>query len=163
MIIIPTPTPATGMSNAISCQFRLPLLLGMAGTLPFVAGVAVVWFGPVAYANTALQAICTYAAIVLSFLGGIQWGIGVSVFESAPKSAQSLFLLSVVPSLLAWAMLFIDASGARLIVAIFLFGFVWAIDALLHLQKLIPNWFFRLRCVMTPIVIASLTVALLRL
>ena len=147
----------------MSCQLRLPLLLSLAGILPFIAGAAVLWFGPAASAPAALTAIITYAAVVLSFLGGIQWGIGVSVSETAPQSAQSLFLLSVVPSLLGWAMLFIDAYGARLIVAIFLFGFVWVIDALLHLQKLIPDWFFRLRCIITPIVIASLTAALMSL
>ena len=142
---------------------RLALILSLAGALPFIAGAAVLWAGPAVYASSALQAIITYAAVILSFLGGIQWGIGVSVAETAPRSAQSLFLLSVVPSLLSWAMLFIDGAGARLLVAIFLFGFVWVIDALLHLQKLIPNWFFRLRCIITSIVIVSLLAALLRL
>ena len=146
----------------MSNHLRLPFLLGVAGTLPLIACAAILWFGPIAYATPTLQAIVTYAAVILSFLGGIQWGIGVSISETAPKSAQSLFVLSVVPSLLSWAMLFIDASGARLIVAIFLFGFVWVIDALLHLQKLIPDWFFHLRCIVTPIVIASLTAALIR-
>ncbi len=148
--------------NAMHFAPGLALILSLAGTLPFIAGAATLWFGPAAYAAPALHAIITYAAVILSFLGGIQWGIGVSVSETAPKSAQSLFLLSVVPSLLSWAMLFIDTSAARLIVSIFLFGFVWLIDGLLHLQKLIPNWFFRLRSIITPIVIASLTAVLIR-
>ena len=146
----------------MSNQLRLPLVLGLAGTLPFIAGTAILWLGPAAYAPPALQGLIAWAAVTLSFLGGIQWGIGISVSEAAPKSAQSMFLLSIVPSLLSWAMLFIDAAGARLIVAIFLFGFVWVIDALLQLQKLIPNWFFRQRCIITPIVIASLLAALIR-
>ena len=144
-------------------NMRLPLFLALAGSLPFIVGAAILWFGPVAYAGSTVQAIITYAAVILSFLGGIQWGIGISVCESAPKSAQSLFLLSVVPSLLSWAMLFIDAAGAKLIVAVCLFGFVWVIDALLLLQKLIPNWFFRLRCIITFIVIVSLLATLLRI
>lgn len=143
-------------------SLRLPHLLGLAGTVPFIAGSATLWFGPAAYASPALQVIITYAAIILSFLSGIQWGTGVSVSETAPRSAQTLFLLSVVPSLLSWAMLFLDAPAARLIVAIFLFGFVWLIDAMLHLQKLIPHWFFRLRSLITPIVITALTAALIR-
>ena len=142
---------------------RFAVVLSLAGAVPFIAGTVLLWFGPAQNVAPILQAVVTYAAIVLSFLGGIQWGIGVSIRESAPKSAQSLFLLSVVPSLLAWVMLFIDASGARLIVAIFLFGFVWVIDALLHLQKLVPHWFFRLRSIATPIVIVLLTLALIRL
>jgi uncharacterized membrane protein YhdT len=142
---------------------RLALTLSLLGALPFIAGAATLWFGPATYAAPILQALITYAAVALSFLGGIQWGIGVSVSETAPMSAQSLFLLSVVPSILGWAMLFIAAPGAQLIVAIFLFSFVWLIDALLHLQKLIPTWFFRLRCIVTPIVIASLAAALVRI
>ena len=147
-----------------SMQFtpKLALALSIAGTVPFVACAGYISFGGPEYQGLFLQLITAYSTAVLSFLGGIQWGIGLSVCETAPKSAQSLFLLSVVPLLLSWAMLFIDAAGSRLIVAIFLFGFVWVIDALLHLQKLIPNWFFRLRCIITPIVIASLTAALLR-
>jgi len=147
----------------MSNQLRLPLLLSLAGSLPFIVAAATLWLGPAAFAASAQRALITYAAVILSFLGGIQWGIGVSVSEAAPKSAQSLFLLAVVPALLSWAMLFIGAPGSRLIVAIFLFCFVWLIDALLHLQKLIPNWFFRLRCIISPIVIASLMAALLRL
>ena len=143
-------------------QLKFPLLLSLLGGLPFIAGAAIVWFSPIAYTSPTLSALFTYAAIVLSFLGGIQWGIGVSVSETAPKSAHSLFLLSIVPALLSWAMLFIDAVGSKIMVAIFLFGFAWAIDALLHLQKLIPNWFFRLRCIMTPVVIVSLAAVLPR-
>lgn len=143
-------------------QRRFPLLLSLIGVLPFIAAVMIIWFGPLSHTAPSLQALITYAVVILSFLGGIQWGIGVAISESAPQSSQSLFLLSVVPALLSWAMLFIDAVGARIMVAIFLFGFVWAIDALLHLQKLIPTWFFRLRCIMTPIVIASLLAALMR-
>ncbi len=146
----------------MTSQLRFPLLLSLIGTLPFIAAATLAWLGPAAYFANVLSALFAYCAIVLSFLGGIQWGIGVSVSETAPKSAQTLFLLSVVPALLSWAMLFIDAPGSKIIVAIFLFGFAWAVDALLHLQKLIPMWFFRLRSITTPIVIASLLTVLPR-
>ena len=105
----------------------------------------------------------TYAAVILSFLGGIQWGIGISIAESAPRSAQTLFMLSIVPSLLACALLFVAQPNSRVLVAIFLFGFVWVVDALLCLQKLIPVWFFSLRCVVTAIVITSLIIVAIRL
>jgi hypothetical protein len=141
---------------------QLALLLTLAGALPFVAGAATLWFGPAAYSPLVLQGIVTYAAVILSFLGGIQWGVGVSISDAAPKSAQSLFLLSVVPSILAWCTLFIDANNVKLIVAVFLFCFVWAVDALLHMQKLIPGWFFRVRSIITPLVVASLFAALPR-
>jgi hypothetical protein len=105
----------------------------------------------------------TYAAVILSFLGGIQWGLGVSIAETAPLSAQTLFGLSIVPSLLAWAMLFVPQANAQVMVAISLFGFVWMVDAMLFLQKLIPQWFFRLRCIITAIVVTCLIFATLRM
>ena len=146
----------------MSNQFRLTLALSLCGSLAFIAGAAILWFGPATYASPALQAISTCAAIILSFRGGIQAGIGVSIGSTAPKSAQSIYLLSIAPALLAWAMLFIDAPSARLIVAIFLFVFVWVIDALLLLQKLIPDWHFRVRSVTTCVTVAALMAALIR-
>lgn len=138
-------------------------LLTLTGALPFVAAAAVIIAGPVEHQALALQAMTTYAAVILSFLGGVQWGIGVSINANAPRSAQTLFVLAIVPALLAWALLFVAQPNARVLVAIFLFGFVWVVDALLCLQKLIPPWFFRLRCIVSAIVIASLLMAALHL
>jgi Protein of unknown function (DUF3429) len=144
---------------------RLAILLTYAGAIPFVAAAVVILFGNMMglgmYRGLATQAITTYAAVIVSFLGGIQWGIGIATHEQQPQTARSLFLLSVVPSLMAWAMLFLPATNARIIVAIFLVGFVWIIDALLHLQKVIPTWFFKLRSIITGIVLLSLILALL--
>ena len=133
----------------------------LAGAIPFVGLAISLWVVPPAYRQFALQAITMYAAVILASLGGAQWGLAVAVNDTAPQSARSMFLLSIIPCLLAWVMLFLPVSGARLIVAMFLFGFVWLIDALLHLQKLIPAWFFRLRSLISLIVIGSLSVALL--
>ncbi|MFN7220860.1 MAG: DUF3429 domain-containing protein, partial [Burkholderiales bacterium] len=105
--------------------------------------------------------LTTYAAIIVSCLGGIQWGLGVATESEQPQTANSLFLLSVVPSLLAWALLFLPSNTSKVIVALFLVGLVWIVDALLHLQQVIPAWFFRLRCVISAVVMISLTVAML--
>ncbi len=143
---------------------RVAKFLAYAGTIPFVVAAVILLFGNFLGVGMlrplAAQGITTYAAIIVSFLGGIQWGIGISTHEQQPQTARSLFMLSIVPSLLAWAMLFLPASTSRVVVAIFLVGFVWIIDALLYLQKVIPAWFFNLRCVVSGIVIASLLAAL---
>ena len=47
------------------------------------------------------------------------------------------------------------------VVAIFLLGFVWVIDALLYVQRVIPMWFFKLRCVVSSIVLVALIAALI--
>lgn len=142
-------------------QLRLPFLLGVAGATPLNAGATIIRFGPANFAQSPMHAFVAYVAVILSFLGGIQWGMGVAISGSAPKSAQPLFLLPVVPSLLAWAMLFVVTTGARIIIAIFLFACVWLTDAFLHPQDLIPKWIFRLRRIVSPIVIGSLAAALI--
>jgi hypothetical protein len=143
---------------------RLAALLSYAGTIPFIAAAFILLFGHAVglgiYRPLASEAIINYAAVIVSFLGGIQWGIGIATHEQQPQTARSLFMLSVVPSLLAWAMLFLPVSNSRIIVALFLVGFVWIIDALLHLQKVIPAWFFKLRSIVSAIVMASLLLAL---
>lgn len=135
-------------------------VLTLAGAIPFAALAISLWIAPAAYRTDTSNALIAYAALILSFLGGIQWGVAVTLADAAPKSARTMWLLAVVPALLAWAMLLVPGNNARVIVAICLFAFVWVIDALLHLQKLIPDWFFRLRTVITLIVITSLLIAL---
>ncbi|MEI6738381.1 MAG: DUF3429 domain-containing protein [Pseudomonadota bacterium] len=143
---------------------RIARLLAYLGTLPFIVCAFILLFGNMLglglFRPLATQAITTYAAIIVSFLGGIQWGVGISTHEQQPHTARSLFMLSIVPSLLAWAMLFLPASASRIVVAIFLVGFVWIIDALLYLQKVIPVWFFTLRSSVSGVVVVSLIIAL---
>jgi hypothetical protein len=144
---------------------RVATILTYAGTIPFVACAAILLFGPAmglgGLRQFAGQAITTYAAVIVSFLGGIQWGIAIATHQQQPQTAKSLFLLSVVPSLLAWAMLFLPNDSSRVVVAIFLVGFIWIIDALLHLQQVLPTWFFRLRSIVSAVVMASLIAVLL--
>ncbi len=156
----------TAPKTTASSAQRSALMLTLAGAIPFIALVVMLFVAEArGTSQTALivQLITTYAAVILSFLGGIQWGIGIGFSESAPRTATTLFYLSVVPSLLAWAMLFVSHPTSRILVAIFLFGFVWAIDTLLNLQKLIPVWFYKLRSIITIIVIAALIIAAAKL
>lgn len=136
--------------------------LTFAGAIPFIACSAALWLAPNQYRGFAVSTLTAYAAVILSFLGGIQWGMAVNLIDTAPKSARNIFLLSVVPSLLAWGMLLLPEPRSRILVAIFLFAFVWVIDALLSVQKIIPQWFFKLRSMISLIVIASLAVAILK-
>ena len=81
----------------------LPLIqrLGHAGLLPFVLLAAAVWLvTPDLLPFTAL-ALCTYAALIVSFLGGIHWGIGW--LQAGRRDGLGVhFLWGVMPSLLAW-------------------------------------------------------------
>ena len=106
-----TPPPPVG---------RTAMLLGFAGLLPQVAGVALIVAGgrdPTDVAWIPLMigyaTVLAYGAIILSFLGGIWWG-----FAMRREAGQArLAVLSVMPSLMAvgclgWAGSAFGAGGA---------------------------------------------------
>jgi len=100
------------------------LWLGYLGLIPFVVlsfcssfGVEVDWFGVL---NTE-QALLSYAAIIITFIGAVHWGIALSSSGSLNKSIH--YLYSVIPSLLAWGLLFLP-------VKVSLYGMVLALIGL---------------------------------
>jgi hypothetical protein len=82
-----------------------PLFLGLAGLIPFwvlAGGLALKGVGPFSCECLDL-ALASYAAIILSFLGGIRWGLAVASADR-PEAGMH-FMLSVMPSLAAWILL----------------------------------------------------------
>lgn len=74
------------------------LRLGYAGLVPFMLGALLLWLvRPDAHPYVA-AALSAYAAVIVSFLGGIHWGLG---FRAQPAD-PSRFIWGVVPSLVAW-------------------------------------------------------------
>lgn len=74
--------------------------LGYAGLFPFVAGALLVWLvrdNEDAHVFVTLG-LSAYAAVVISFLGAIHWGLGMRQAVPSPTP----FLWGVVPALLAW-------------------------------------------------------------
>ncbi|MDR9438642.1 MAG: DUF3429 domain-containing protein, partial [Halomonas sp.] len=51
----------------------LSLWLGLAGLLPFLFTAAAAWLAPVAWQVVSIQVFLYYSAVILSFLGGVQW------------------------------------------------------------------------------------------
>lgn len=93
------------------------LALGYAGLIPFVLGAALAWLLP-PYSDEhvfALDGLARYAALIVSFLGGIHWGLG---FRAAVPSPGP-FAWGVVPSLLAWIAVLMPAyAGLALLGAL---------------------------------------------
>ena len=87
-----------GSSALLSHPGATALRLGYAGLLPFVGGALLVWLvRDDVHAYVAL-ALSTYAALILSFLGGIHWGLAMRQAQPAPAGLW----WGVVPSLVAW-------------------------------------------------------------
>ncbi|MCV2359807.1 MULTISPECIES: DUF3429 domain-containing protein [Roseateles] len=86
----------------------LALRLGHLGLLPFVFGAILVWLvgGRNAEAHAWISfSLSAYAALILSFLGGIYWGLG---FRQVEPGVQP-FVWGVLPSLGAWVALVMPA------------------------------------------------------
>ena len=124
----------------------VPLGLGASGLIPFVGLAALLLIGAHDIlgwtAGGTRRALLTYGAVIASFLGGIRWGLAVT--QPNPARAARDFVLSVVPSLLAWSTLAFPAPwdlralGALIIV-------LGLLDQDLVGSGNAPSWFGRLR------------------
>lgn len=131
---------------------RPALLLGLAGLLPFFAGVFALWLGIGPSTTTTVTIAIAYAASILAFMAGVQWG-GVVAGDATRMWAR--LLLSVTPALLAWLVLLIPA-GKALMLALSGFGMVLAVDIWWQRHGWWPAWYLRLRWLLTGVVFACL-------
>ena len=83
--------------------------LGYAGLIPFVFGALLVWLVTgEAHPNVA-AALSAYGAVIVSFLGGIHWGLVMRQWPEATagqgphaRAADASLVWGVLPSLMAW-------------------------------------------------------------
>ena len=83
--------------------------LGYAGLIPFVLLAALMWLVDTELLPFVAIALKGYAAAIMSFFGGVHWGIGFMKGEAAPRFH---FVWGVVPSLIAWLALMMPAYAA---------------------------------------------------
>ena len=125
------------------------LRLAYAGLLPFVLGALLVWAVRAEVQAYVALALSAYAAVVLSFLGGIHWGLAMRQPQPATTGLARSLVWGVVPALVAWpaAVMPPDAGlvilGAMLIVS-------YAVDRRLYPAHGVAAWLtlrFRLSAV----------------
>ncbi len=137
---------------------RAALWLGPLGLIPFVAGALAPWLLPLAWEPEASLALIGYGAVILSFLGGVHWGL------AAPAGRPLQIGLSVVPSLVGWLALLVanlHATGPALWLLAAAFAILLAGDLVAAGRSLTPAWYPRLRLPLTLIVVACLIVGAL--
>ena len=151
-------------SRAFQTQIpSAPLWLGLAGVLPFVWGALSAWNGelarPVAdwlgtgFIGRSLQ--LTYGAVILSFMSGVLWGFACKAVK--PKAAL-LFSLSTLPALWA-AFLLASAAPMQPILLIGGFAALFGLDIMFFRSRLTPDWWLKLRALLTALVLACLAIA----
>jgi Protein of unknown function (DUF3429) len=134
-------------------------ILGAAGLLPFVACAVQIATGqPLGpkLIGPALYALTIYGAIILSFLGGIQWGMAVA---SADRSdGWRRYGMSVVPSVVGWAGVWVGGRAGLITLAAgigaWAFYEVWSTGL-----GEAPAWYGRLRAILSVVAVASLGAA----
>ncbi|MCK5931824.1 MAG: DUF3429 domain-containing protein [Fulvimarina manganoxydans] len=154
------PTSSTTDANALPIERRTAWALGLGGLIPFALLTAIIAYGGTSTIAlpTITLALGAYSAAILSFLGGIRWGLAIA---PNPRSQRHDLILSVLPSLLAWVLTLVPAPW---IFAGFAGGFALqgAWDFVSARRGHIPPWFARLRLTLTIVVTLCQVLAFLR-
>lgn len=139
-----------------------PLILGLAGVIPFVWGAATYLNAPLLawgaenlgprFVGPYVQLF--YGSVILSFMSGVLWGFAT---KTSGNQAATGYALSVLPAL--WAFFMTGggpvSAGSNLIVGFL--GLLMLDFAFSH-WGLTPGWWMNLRLLLTAIVVACLCV-----
>ena len=110
--------------------------LGYAGLVPFVLLTALMWLVSAELLPFVSIALGGYAAAIVSFLGGVHWGIGFMKGEAAPRFH---FIWGVMPSLLAWLALMMPAYAALPLLGLVLLA-CYAVDRKTYAPAGLKQW-----------------------
>ena len=131
-------------------------VLGAFGAVPFVFFALSGFLMQSHFQPTMILALVAYGAVILSFLGGIHWGLAVAEFGASLDAAPWRRLsLSVIPSLIGWAALMMPGVFGLLTLALAFIGMLW-VDLTASKTGEAPSWYPRLRWPLTLVVVASL-------
>ena len=136
----------------------LARLLGFAGLIPFVTFSIGTWI-TLPLVTDSHYTLVTYAALILSFMGAIHWGLAMA--ENNSKRNLQL-ALSVLPTLLGWLALLLPLLQGY-VVLITCFIFLYLADRQAIKAYSLAEWYLPLRAVLTAIVVICLCTASLSL
>jgi hypothetical protein len=104
----------------------------------------------------AAHALLAYGATILSFLGGIHWGLAISTAGgTGTDRLPTRLFLSVMPSLAGWVALLVAGKSGLLLLAIAIAAML-AVDLRATRLGDAPLWYPRLRIPLSGVVVASL-------
>lgn len=110
------PMPAASDDSAQRTDTPSPLAwaLGLAGLIPFVMLACLQWFSVPGWRMLAGSALLSYGALIVSFLGGIHWGLAMRGRSVAPAR----LVWGVLPSLLGWLAVLLDSPWGQAVLAV---------------------------------------------
>lgn len=139
-----------------------PLLLGLAGLIPFIWGAITVllpdlglWTAQVIGPRFAGPYVMLfYGAVILSFMSGVLWGFATKL---EGRQAASGYALSTLPALWAFFMTGGGPTGAGISLMAGFAGLL-GLDWLFWRYGVAPNWWMRLRILLTTVVLICLSI-----
>ncbi len=128
--------------------------LGVFGLLPFGGSALSAAFLGEPYGGWAIAALMAYGAVILSFLGGIHWGVAIAS-DPGNGALPGRLMVSVAPSLVAWAGFLLPLRVGLLVLAAG-FAVILYVDIRATRAGEMPSWYPRLRRPLSIAVIAAL-------
>ncbi len=126
--------------------FVLTVALLLKTSVPLLENVRLDWW------------LAAYAAVVLSFIGAVHWGVALGMQDRLEeRELAKLLLFSVVPTVVAWFALLVPINIALLVLAA-LIVFAYFADSILLFGKLSPGY-GKMRLHLTVIVVVLLVIA----
>jgi len=146
-------------------------VLGWAGLIPLVAASALVWVLARPLPALVLILQMQYAAVVLSFLGAVHWGLALAAYRGGVADGEKgvyegagwgRYGWSLVPAVLGWLAIQLPPAAALLLLIVAMAA-AWVGDLVAVRRGLMPAWYARLRKPLTLVAILCLTASLLGL
>jgi len=133
------------------------LALGLSGLIPFVSA-PLYMYNAGYFLSSIATAQLTYGATILSFLGGVRWGMLVAGNGDDMPANWAQYSWSVTPSLIAWSSLLVPSVTG---------GYLLCVSGLLAAavvdlqQSSFPPWFRALRFLLSFFAVISLLTSLI--
>lgn len=135
------------------------LLLGCAGLLPFLACTAALHLGmALPGIGEPRRALIVYAVAILSFLGGVRWGVALG-YENQQQAGRD-YALAVIPALVGWGAALMSAPADLWTLAV-AFLLVGLLDYGMSCRTVAPEWYGNLRLALSAAVTLALAAAAL--
>ena len=126
--------------NKIEYNQILAQILGYCGLIPFLISNILVYFYPDKYDVS--EIITIYSYIIISFLGGIYWGVGLKNNLNTIK----YYFVSTLPAILIFInLLFITNQLFKFIYIIIILNLFLLIEILFLKNIRLSRWFYLLR------------------
>lgn len=131
---------------------NLASTLGLLGLIPFLATSIIMWFSRPDLAVSMVTMQLLYAALIISFMGGVQWGYAIKQGDAA-KPYQ--FIISIMPTVIILGILPLSLLLSPHHIALTFAGLLIA-QALIDHKTYTEGWFITLRWQLTSLSSACL-------